>query len=335
MVKHYQKLLNDTDVLALIHTMIALTYGFITGFKNIERNAQGAFDSSYSIGYGTSKINLSAISGQSALSIVAGLLDSFTMEFPSQMEGENGKVIKTIISALSRYIISPASISGGNNRFNEIFLPWTLELFEGITLHKNETTKSWELNKIPKFTMKGHWYGVTLVQIGNSWENKYKKDAISNLSVISHSKPFVVNTDYNYVMKELPSVVKPEDLSKAFNPSTIDPRNPKELNYVLKIPTSHYINIENLFEGKEQVIPSGKVEEITDLPYLPEGLMIFDPDWMEANWHDGYKGRWQDELLKLKAGIFNVYAKQLWFNYSSDWNNIHRTVKQGDQKLRW
>ena len=331
--KTLSEITNDTDILALIHTMITLTYGFITGFKNIERNAQGAFDSSYSIGYGTSKINLSAISGQSAISILGGILDSFNMEFPTLMKGNKGKVVRSIVAALSKYIISPASIAGGNNNFNKIFLPWTLDLFEGVTLHKNETTKSWELNKIPKFVMKGNWYGVTLVQTGHSWDHTYKKDAVSNLTVINHSQPFVVNTDYNYVMEELPSVIQPQNLSKAFNPATIDPRNPKELNYVLKIPTSHYINIENLFEGKEQIIPSGKVETITDLPYLPEGLMIFDPDWMKANWHDGYQGRWQDELLKLKAGIFNVYSKQLWFNYSSDWYKIHTTVKQGGPEV--
>ena len=112
----------------LLSDMILLTYGFISNFSNIPRNTQGAFNPKDKIGNGDETINMSAISGQSALSIIAGLLDKFTLQHPSEMEGSAGNIVRSLISALSRYIISPASISGGNNRFNEIFLPWFFEI---------------------------------------------------------------------------------------------------------------------------------------------------------------------------------------------------------------
>ena len=167
----------------LLSNMILLTYGFISNFSNIPRNTQGAFNPKDKIGYGNKPINMSAISGQSAVSIIAGLLDKFTLRFPSEMEGDKGNVVRSLISALSRYIISPASISGGNNRFNEIFLPWFFEIKSGIDITdppstSTDTGTTYTLTEPLKIELKSRYYDFSIVNNEKVISDKEKRHTI-------------------------------------------------------------------------------------------------------------------------------------------------------------
>ena len=311
-------------VATLLSDMVLLTYGFITNFSNIPRNSQGAFDLKYKIGNGNEKINMSAISGQSAITMISGLLDKFTLEYPTEMKGDAGNKVRALVCALSRYIISPASISGGNNRFNEIYLPWYFEIVTPISMTdevNKQHTNEYRLASPLKIELKSRYY---------NFENKEILDKNKSIKL---SKAEVIKTDYNYVAKELPTVIQQMNLSKAFNPSSINPKDPKELNYILHVPHNSLITVEDLYKQKVIEKKSGTSEYIRDLDLLPPFTFIIDPVYIRDNdgeWgdkqHVGYG--WKDDIRQLKLDILNSYHKQFGGSYNSDFRSINITTKE-------
>ena len=129
----------------------------------------------------------------------------------------------------------------------------------------------------------------------------------------------------------MPSVIQAQSLTKAFNPSSIDPRNPKELNYILHVPHRNLIKVEDLYKEKTIQKKAGTHEYISDLDDLPPFVFIIDPKYIRDNdgeWMNNGGSSWKDEIRRFKLDIFNSYSEDFGNTYATKFGDIWIRTKE-------
>lgn len=129
---------NGNDAFKCLLDMISLTIGFASDFEGVPRYTQQDANNDPSINASdvgkikdnifitSRKFNIRGLVGKTAIDAITGIYTTY-LDNHSDITDPANKILKEMITALSRYINSHESISKGKNSFNKAYLPWTLE----------------------------------------------------------------------------------------------------------------------------------------------------------------------------------------------------------------
>ena len=332
------EIIGDGRVVSFLEDSVLLTYGFLTNFKDIPRTSTGAFKENVIIG--NEEIAAASLQGQNAISVISALFDSYQAKYPDVFTDKKSDAIRSWVTALSKYIISLYSVSGGNNRFNEVYLPWYLKIDNSIQMVADEQDQN-------KFILKNKIIIHAKTKWFTFWHNRnsvgyhlvpntFNKNKNTDKQISTEiSKSYRVKTDYNYILQDLPDVIPTGNISKAFNPGGIDPKNPNELNYVLAMPYQDYLptlvstlpkikfKCEYLYSGEAQKT-SIQWEDMGSLPFLPKYFFLIKEEWWREHKGDLWNGpeyKWQNELLAIKLALYNEYADEFGLQHKSNYED--------------
>jgi len=150
----------------LIIDMLTMTYLFATNFTDIPKYTAAEADAAGS-GVregdikpdqllGSRSIPIPTLFNLRATDAVNNLFHTYKRKHPGFEKTLGGQITKSIIVALSQYISSNWSIAKGENSFNEVYLPWTLELISPMTVV--ESNNVWSIPKSSKFVLRSNYF---------------------------------------------------------------------------------------------------------------------------------------------------------------------------------
>lgn len=136
---------NDINILNiedrhLLEDMLIITAGFTDSWSKAPLD-KGKIDDKFRVGHRGIKVKIIASSNPSE--IIDGLYETHIREFPEFLKEKQRKnLFLSLLISLSRYIYSSHCISSGCNDFNQIYLPWYLELSDKGKSNKIEYTRN-------------------------------------------------------------------------------------------------------------------------------------------------------------------------------------------------
>lgn len=111
----------------LLEDMLIITAGFTDSWSKAPLDEQGKIKDDFRVGHRGIKVKSIASSNPSE--IIDGLYETHIREFSEFLQEKQRKnLFLSLLISLSRYIYSSHCISNGCNDFNQIYLPWYLEL---------------------------------------------------------------------------------------------------------------------------------------------------------------------------------------------------------------
>lgn len=129
---------NNIESLMILEDMILISAGYADNWTNMERDSDGKIKPNQRLGW--MAWNISDMINRTPQDMLDSVFETYMRRFPQIFQNKDDRqLIKSLLCALSRYVYTSYSIGKGGNNFNEVYLPWYLELNGPINYWSNKT----------------------------------------------------------------------------------------------------------------------------------------------------------------------------------------------------
>lgn len=228
----------EFDLWLVFIGILETTAAYSNGFENIAKDSDKNLAAGQLVGL-TDVVNWINLRVDEACDTQ---FTAWKSKHPSSVNEEKVNQVKAILHMTSAYHRSSFAVAGGDNSFNEIYLPYYFESLTGI-LGRPNASKS---NETFLVKVKSKYYDFTTDAAGNFVMDKLK-DEHANISEYK-----IIQTDRYISQPTLPQTVEAEN--QYASPSDIDTDGNDALKYPVIFPISSKEELNHLFSPKSDLV---------------------------------------------------------------------------------